>query len=366
MSLSAIAPALLGTDRLQRIRLMQTGIATVLSLASALALNYLVWVGVVPWLPALWWTVVTLGGFAVFLMLIRSGANRRFAEPSLTVPQMSFALLSAAWAYTIAGPARGTIFPTPVVVLMFGMYALPPHMVRRIGWGAVLLFALTMGTMAWLKPSVYVPQVELAHFYVLSAMLLAVALLASQLSRLRQRLRTQKSELAKALERIQDLATRDDLTGLVNRRYMLEVLTLEHQRCMRSGHSFCIAMIDLDHFKQINDELGHEAGDAVLRAFAAEASAAIRVSDVLARWGGEEFLLLMSDTRASLARLGVERLRERVAAMRLPRADTVLAITFSAGVTEHRAGEPVTDTIARADQAAYAAKAQGRNRLVMA
>ncbi|TMH28026.1 MAG: GGDEF domain-containing protein, partial [Betaproteobacteria bacterium] len=85
----------------------------------------------------------------------------------------------------------------------------------------------------------------------------------------------------------------------------------------------------------------------------------------LARWGGEEFLLLMSDTRGSLARLGVERLRERAEAIRLVIGKAMLQITFSAGITEHRAGEPLSDTVARADQALYAAKAAGRNRVVL-
>jgi diguanylate cyclase (GGDEF)-like protein len=278
---------------------------------------------------------------------------------------MAVALLSSVWAYAIVGPGRGAVFPTPIVVLMFGMYSLRPRTVRRVAWFAVFAFGATMAAMALRKPAVYPPRIELVHFFVLSAMLLAVAMLAGQLSTLRERLRSQKAELAKALERIQDLATRDELTGLINRRYMQEVLQLEHQRCMRSGHPFCVVMIDLDHFKRINDTHGHAAGDEVLRAFSAEARAVIRISDVLSRWGGEEFLLLMTDTRAWLARQGVERLRERVAALRPAAGGTTLQVTFSAGLVEHRAGEAIDDTIARADQAVYAAKAQGRNRVVV-
>ncbi|HJV60278.1 MAG TPA: diguanylate cyclase [Albitalea sp.] len=361
-----IATVVLGSDRHQRIRLLQTGIATLLMCACALGVNYLAWVGAATWPAAAWWTSCTLGAFAGFLLFIRLGFNRGFADPSLTIVQMVTALASGVWAYAITGAGRGAVFPAPIVVLMFGMYALQPATVRRIGWLAVAMYGLTMLLMSSLEPAVYAPSIEVVHFFVLAAMLMSVAMLAGQLSRLRERLRTQKAELGKALERIQDLATRDELTGLVNRRYMQEVLAREHQRCMRSGHSFCVTMIDLDHFKQINDHHGHAAGDAVLRAFAAEARAAIRGSDVLARWGGEEFLLLMTDTRAPLGRLGVERLRERVAAMRVPRSDALAAVTFSAGLAEHRAGEPLAETISRADHAMYAAKAQGRNRVVVA
>ena len=360
-----IVDRLLGTDSHQRIRLMQTSIAALLLCASALGVNYLAWTGITPLRAAAWWTLATLGSFAGFFVVIRLGLNRSFADPSLTLAQMTVALLSGAGAYAIAAEGRGAVFPTPVVVLMFGMYSLSPRTVRRVGWFAIALFGATMAGMAWLRPAVYRPEVELVHFFVLSVMLMAVAMLAGQLSTLRQRLRSQKSELSKAIARIQDMATRDDLTGLTNRRYMQEVMSLEHQRCVRSGHSFCVAMIDLDHFKKINDVHGHAAGDEVLRAFAGQARAVIRISDVMARWGGEEFLLLMTDTRGSLARLGVERLRERVAALRLNAGDTALQFSLSAGLAEHRAGESVEETIARADQALYAAKGLGRNCVVL-
>jgi len=244
------------------------------------------------------------------------------------------------------------------------MYALSPSTVRRMGWLAVAMFGAVMATMAVLKPEVYEPRVEVMHCFVLSAMLMVVSMLAGQLSRLRRRLRAQKAELAEALQRIQNLATHDELTGLFNRRHMLDLLKLEHQRSMRSGHPFCIVMLDIDHFKRINDTHGHPTGDAVLRAFADEVAGMIRASDTIARWGGEEFLLLMTETRGSLAKPGIERLRERIAAMRPQGLDLSLSVTVSAGLTEHRAGEPVSETISRADQAVYLAKSQGRNRVV--
>jgi len=252
-----------------------------------------------------------------------------------------------------------------MVILMFGMYSLRPRTVHLMALLAALLIGATMAVMSRLNPAIYKAEVEIGHFAMVSIMLAVVSLLAEQLSRLRERLRRQRIDLAQALERIQNLATRDDLTGLVNRRHMQELMQLEHQRGVRSGHPFCVAVIDLDHFKRINDTHGHATGDEVLRSFAREALAAIRVSDVLARWGGEEFLLLLSDTRGPLARLGVERLRERTASLRMKLSDAPLGFTLSAGVTEHLAGESLADTIARADQALYAAKAAGRNKVVL-
>ena len=202
----------------------------------------------------------------------------------------------------------------------------------------------------------------------LAAMLPAVSLLAARLARLRERERRQKRELAQALARIQELATRDELTGLINRRHMGELLEQERQRCVRSGRSFCLALLDIDHFKRVNDRHGHAVGDAVLAAVAREALGAIRVADVLARWGGEEFVMLMSDARAALSRGGVERLRERIAAHAVQigsGADETLRVTVSVGLAEHIAGESVAQTLERADRALYEAKAQGRNLTVV-
>jgi diguanylate cyclase len=366
MSLSKLANLVLGSDAHQRIRLMQTAIASGLMGISVLGVNYVVWVGLAPPGPAAWYSAFTLVSFAGFFVFIRLGFNRIYLDPSLALAQIVIALMSGVWAYAITGPGRGAVFATPIVAMMFGMYSLEPRTVRQLGWLGVSMFGGVMFVMSRVQPQVYDPKVEFLHFFVLAAMLLATSLLSGQMARLRHRLRTQKAELAQALERIQDLATHDELTGLFNRRHMQNLLQLEHQRCMRSGHPFCIAMLDLDHFKRVNDTHGHAAGDAVLRAFADEARAAIRGSDTIARWGGEEFLLLMTDTRASLGRQGVERLRERIQALRPVSADGTLGVTLSAGLAEHRAGEPVGDTISRADRALYLAKAQGRNRVVIA
>ena len=365
MSHPTLAHLILGSDAHQRIRLMQTAIASGLIGVSVLGVNYAAWAGLVPAGPAGWYTGFTVLSYASFFLFIRLGFNRIYADPSLALAQIVTALVCGVWAYAITGPGRGAAFATPIVAMMFGMYSLDPRTVRQLGWLGVAMFAGVMSVMSWLQPQVYEPKIEFLHFFVLAAMLLATSLLSSQLARLRHRLRTQKTELAQALERIQDLATHDELTGLFNRRHMHSLLQLEHQRCMRSGHPFCIVMLDLDHFKRVNDAHGHAGGDAVLRAFADEARAAIRGSDTIARWGGEEFLLLMTDTRAPLGRLGVERLRERIAALKPAGLASPMPVTLSAGLAEHRAGEPVSETISRADQAVYLAKAQGRNRVVV-
>jgi diguanylate cyclase (GGDEF)-like protein len=165
---------------------------------------------------------------------------------------------------------------------------------------------------------------------------------------------------------VEQLVTRDALTGLVNRKQMQELLEREALRQARSGRAFCVVLVDLDHFKRINDQHGHPVGDEVLCAFARAAQAGLRETDTIARWGGEEFLLLMRETDPEPAgQVAVERLRQTIAAMRPSQAVPSLRFTFSAGVAQHRNGEPLAQTIAAADRALYAAKAAGRNRVVL-
>lgn len=357
---------LFSTDPVQRVRLAQAGVALLLLAAGVLGMQYFAWLGVAPAGPAGWWSAVTLTGMLGFFLLIRTGWSRRWGEASLTVPQMLFALTSAAIAYGLLGPGRGAVLPMLMVVLMFGSFIVSPRQMRWVGVYAVGLFGATMASMAARDPQVYPPAIEGGHFLLVATMVPAVALLAARLSGLRQRARVQRAELAQALARLREHTTRDELTGLVNRRHMQSLLEQEHQRCVRSGQSFCIAMLDIDHFKPINAAHGYAVGDAVLRAVAHEAKRQIRVSDVLARWGGEEFVLLMSDTRAALARGGLERLQQRVGALRILHGADALAVTLSGGLAEHHAGETVVQTLARAEMALHEAQAAGRDRVAVA
>ncbi len=356
---------LLTTEPVQRLRLAQAGLALLVMAAGVLAMHYFAWVGLAAWMPVLWWSVATLAGMAVFFALIRLGISRRWTEPSLTVPQMVFALTSGAVAYTLLGDGRGAVFPVVMLVLMFGMFVVSPRQMRWLSAYAVLLFAAAMAAMAVLNPRDYPLRVELGHFLLVATMMPAVSLLAARLSRLRHRSRLQRAELAQALARLREHTTRDELTGLVNKRHMLELMEQEHQRCIRSGQSFCLVVLDIDHFKPVNEAHGYTVGDAVLRAVAQEALRHVRVSDMLSRWGGEEFVLMMGDTRASLARGGLERLLQKVAALRILHGTAAVGITLSAGLAEHHAGEAVADTLARAERALAEAKAQGTGRIAV-
>jgi diguanylate cyclase (GGDEF)-like protein/PAS domain S-box-containing protein len=163
-------------------------------------------------------------------------------------------------------------------------------------------------------------------------------------------------------EQLRELATRDALTNCVNRRSFLEIAAKEIERADRYGNRLSLAMIDADHFKDINDQYGHAVGDRVLRSIADRCRSALRKTDVLGRFGGEEFVVLFVETGLHEAQRVAERLRMRVSEPVTGREG--VPVTISAGVVERRPGETVDTMLTMADEALYQAKRDGRNRVV--
>jgi diguanylate cyclase (GGDEF)-like protein len=176
-------------------------------------------------------------------------------------------------------------------------------------------------------------------------------------------LRVKDRELNAALSVMQKLATYDDLTGLYNRRALFAKLQEEVERARRIVHPLSVVMLDLDHFKQINDTYGHPAGDAVLRGLGSFLRENLRVTDTAGRYGGEELCLILPGTSLQDAAAVAEKLRQSLQAASFTFRDNKLAVTASFGVT---AGQPgpglaVDTLLAAADAALYRAKEAGRN-----
>jgi diguanylate cyclase (GGDEF)-like protein/PAS domain S-box-containing protein len=166
-------------------------------------------------------------------------------------------------------------------------------------------------------------------------------------------------------ERLRDLATTDELTGLYNRRHFIELAEIELSRSRRKTAPTSLAMLDIDHFKLVNDHFGHAVGDRALVEVARAMKETLRGSDVSARLGGEEFVVLLPETTLDGALAVTERLREGVGRAEIPTGDGRIAkITVSAGVAELAATEGLDALLKRADDALYQAKQQGRNRSV--
>ncbi len=167
--------------------------------------------------------------------------------------------------------------------------------------------------------------------------------------------------------RLYRLAVTDSLTGVYNRQYLSERLPLEFERHRRYGDPLTIALVDADHFKAINDQHGHPVGDAVLSLLARRCLETVREVDIVVRYGGEEFMLILPQTGREGGREMAERLRERVAAGPMASDDVKVKITVSIGVAEMEPSDSEPrDLIARSDAALYAAKRAGRNRIEVA
>ncbi len=354
---------LLGTDPRQRLRISRSMTAASVYIVCIALQAYACMAGFMHWHSAMGLSSLIALNVLWWYGVLRSGLNQRFADPALTLPQIISALTVIAGAYAITGPVHGAILLLFALVLVFGIFNMQARGAQIAGGYTVALMAATIIYKAVTEPEFYPVKLEIAHFVLIAAIIPTISSLAAQLSNLRAKLQAQKEELSQAVQRIQVLATRDDLTGLYNRRHMLDVLTQHQKRLSRTGHHrFCLAILDIDHFKHINDAHGHGVGDEVLRGFAQTAQAVLRETDVLARWGGEEFLVLLNDTQPGAANMGLERLREVLDQTVLVPKLPDLKLTFSAGLTLYEVSEPLHTCIERADQALYRAKACGRNR----
>ena len=359
---------MLTTDKRQRIRLAMSGLAALLMVCCLVVMNSVAAAGLASTAEVRVWTACSVLGLIAVYAAIRSGWSRRFKDPALTLAQILYAITCCVAAFVIAGPARGVTLPILAIILMFGIFGLTTRQMLGVLVYSLVAFGLASGVVAGRDEPDYPPVVAAAYVGMVVVVLLSSTFLTTRVQSTREHLRRQKAELAQALEQIRQLATHDDLTGLLNRRAMLDRMQLEQRRSLRSGSPLLIAQLDIDHFKAVNDTHGHAAGDLVLQSFADTVRRNVRDTDVLARWGGEEFVLLLCDTPAADAVALMERLRQAVQAMQVPVAQggQPITVTVSIGLARHAPADPLAGTLERADRALYAAKAGGRNRVVPA
>lgn len=307
-----------------------------------------------------------LFGVLGFYVLIRSGLSSRLADPSMVLAQVIYAVAALMIAYALVPETRAAALQTPCITVVFGMLTLRPReTVIACAWIIAMLLA-TVALMLWFEAPRFDVRQEIINVSAACIVLPALTAITRHFALLRERLKLQRADIRSALARAQTLATRDALTHLTNRAQMVEILNREITRSKRYGSTFSLALLDIDHFKSINDNHGHYIGDEVLIGFANLAESSQRQTDVIARWGGEEFLILMPQTTIDCATLVVERLRRATDNAPLSKTIEHLAVTLSAGVAQWRIGETLTQTLERADRALYCAKNAGRNRVELA
>jgi diguanylate cyclase len=173
-------------------------------------------------------------------------------------------------------------------------------------------------------------------------------------------------ELERELEASSDLVRHDQLTGVLNRRGLEETFAKEAARATRHDTTLCVALIDIDNFKKLNDSMGHDTGDQALIHLATICRETLRPQDTVARYGGEEFIILLPDTPLDDAVSALTRLQRELTKKFFLHANDKVLITFSAGVTQMNAEDTQATVIKRADDGMYKAKQTGKNRVVQA
>jgi diguanylate cyclase len=173
-------------------------------------------------------------------------------------------------------------------------------------------------------------------------------------------------ELEGEMRRLSDEVSTDQLTQVANRRGLLQAFETERARLERTGATMSIGLLDIDNFKRLNDTLGHAAGDQALKALAAVVGKTLRPTDSVARYGGEEFVVLLPDTPVEEGQQILTRLQRSLSVGLFMHEEKQVFVTFSAGVTAFRLGEPIEAALERADQALYDAKRNGKNRTCVA
>jgi diguanylate cyclase (GGDEF)-like protein len=300
------------------------------------------------------------------LFVYSRGWNLALGNPDMAEPLIVLGVLMqlavVAAAPQITFPYLANLF----TVFAFGMVSMSVRASVRVWTLQVLASALVLYLAGERAGSATRSTIELFLSWAYFALILARCLMLSVNANLmRKRLNESRSLLATSLEQVKELATHDELTQIPNRRALLARLEQERGRAERAGTPFSIAMLDLDHFKAVNDAHGHAAGDAVLQKFALTVLEHMRATDVFGRYGGEEFMLILVGAAPAAALEGTERIRSAVAARDWNAVVPGLALTVSAGVATFRKGESGEALVARADAALYEAKRAGRNRVAV-
>lgn len=309
----------------------------------------------------------------VFYILIKSDYNLRYQDPSLTFAQIIVSIVPPMYVmyFLDSGHVRSVFLYLGIVPVLYGILALNTRQFIKVAIWYVVVYTIMISFVAYYRSWAFDPSLELIQVIALILVMAQMAWIGGYINNLRlqlrkrnQELQTSSEKLAVALEQIGELARRDELTGLYNRRHLFEVLDQECERVRRKHETFCICIADIDFFKNVNDSRGHQVGDQVLRKVGNVIQDRLRSMDCIGRYGGEEFLIILPQTSLEGAVTKAENIRQQVENLSFTHHEEVFNVTLSIGVAEHKLNENIDDTILRADEALYQAKNTGRNKTV--
>jgi len=336
--------------------------------------SYLMWMALVSYCYYQGWFRISLGGtlmlFAVILVMnlclylaFRTGLNKQFKDPSLTMLQM---ILATFWSMVVAyytDEVRGILLLVYLVVFIFGVFRLNLRQFLILAAYALTSYGYVIVLLSANHPDKINIQAELLYWVVLAAVLSWFAAIGSYINHIRKKLAKANIELSRANEKIRQSAIHDDLTGVYNRRQMMKILQREKSLADRGDPLFSLCIFDLDDFKQVNDTYGHLTGDMVLKTLIHTIRANTREQDYIARYGGEEFVAVLAYPDLKEATACAERLKNLASELRYPGLPDDFRVTVSMGVTRYQPVESIDAIISRADTALYRAKTGGKNRI---
>jgi diguanylate cyclase (GGDEF)-like protein len=313
------------------------------------------------------YAVAGLGHVVVFSALHWSGLGERADDPHLMPWQVAYAI-AVQIGFIAVAPTLTTYFLSIVIIYFsFGSLRMPLRQLVAAWLGATIAIAVVLSLSKAQKMSIAMPDemTALVIWLSFSLVLLRCLMLGYYAAYLRVRMYQYNLALTAQMDRVEDQSIHDELTGALNRRALMPMVADQIHLSRRGTLRSSLLMIDIDHFKEVNDSHGHVNGDRVLQEIVAIIARGIRTTDKLARYGGEEFAVLLIDTPPEPALVTMERIREEIAAhdwgsIGLP----LLQVTVSAGVTGIQPQDEIVTLVERADAALYEAKRAGRNRSV--
>ena len=280
-----------------------------------------------------------LGFYVVFALRW----NKQFFDSSMTFAKTCAAVVTMLTVFAVDRRSQLALSPFLLVIFSQATFRLAPSLLAGLsvtsmmGYLAIILLRDFDDTAAF--------RVDVMAWGVTTVALPLVTTMGIKIQALRTALRFTRHQLAQ----IEEKAVRDELTGLYNRRQLIAELDTAITQANTQGTTFCLAVIDVDHFKDINDRHGHLVGDMILREFARIARDSVRDSDVLGRYGGDEFMQILRDTELKGAVMHAERLRVHAHFLEVHSVMPEKSISLSIGIAQYRAGETADSLIERAD-----------------
>ena len=349
-----------GGDVKQAIRIRRYLLASAFSMLYLCALAALSLAGRLPAQVLYEAVVLVLALIVAFFAVFFSGLNLKSRDPSLTASQMLSAVLTMLYVVYRAEATREIFASFLFITFMFGMLRLPSGRLGVLAAVTLTLFGAVIVSHASRAATAETIKRDVAQWLILAITMPWFILIGGYIGRLRTKLAAADTKI----EAIEERASRDELTGAYNRRVLTAAIQAEKIRCDRTGAAFSLCIIDIDCFKRINDEIGHLAGDEVLKCFSEALQVQLRAADIFGRYGGDEFVQILTNSSLEGALLDAERIRQVAAALDFSQISAGYRITVSIGVAQYRQGESAMDIFQHADRALYEAKRDGRNRIV--